>query len=140
VVVPRADHRYFYLVSPAERMRTRKKKGRNEPATCCRNDEAAAKDKTFAPLRHGDTEEKDKWIPSDRWFICVSSQGGSSIFRPCVSSIEKEDTENKASTDLHCGLWNRRLCRRSTKPQTKQKSNPNLEMQRKRRSRGLLGL
>src|SRR5260221_11657404 len=25
---------------------------------------SATKDETFAPRRHGDTEEKDKWIPS----------------------------------------------------------------------------
>src|SRR6266851_2468528 len=61
-------------------------------------DEAATKDKTFAPRRHRDTEKKDKWVPCGPVIHAVFIRGGPSIFRPCVSSRMTRTRKNKGGT------------------------------------------
>src|SRR5260221_13479359 len=57
--------------------------------------EAATKDKTFAPRRHGDTEGKDKWGPSGP-LVHLRFRPGQSVDISTLSPQQKDEDTEKA--------------------------------------------
>jgi hypothetical protein len=76
---------------------TQKQRQNHKPET--QRDGAATKDKTFAPRRHGDTERKDKWVPSGP-VVHLRFRPGQSVNISTLSPQQKDEDTEKQSQEI----------------------------------------